>query len=230
MSPEDEIRHMLRAKAASAPLPRPRASVIATARRRRIRRVVVVTVPIAAALSAATMLAGQPTADEPAYAAFKLTKKARVASDGPTRHQHAARGQPITRAMLEKNVECMRGQGFDLPDPVKTSDGWQVIVEDSQPLPSESPDFNVRKRWAEAVFVECRLIDAAGDLVLGGRTREQIKSVMRCARERGFVLPAPEETRPGEFTFDLDATSPRWGSEAWYRTVFVTCGLWRGTR
>jgi hypothetical protein len=213
MSPEDEIRHMLRAKAASAPLPRPRASVIATARRRRIRRVVVVTVPIAAALSAATMLAGQPTADEPAYAAFKLTKKARVASDGPTRHQHAARGQPITRAMLEKNVECMRGQGFDLPDPVKTSDGWQVIVEDSQPLPSESPDFN-----------------AAGDLVLGGRTREQIKSVMRCARERGFVLPAPEETRPGEFTFDLDATSPRWGSEAWYRTVFVTCGLWRGTR
>jgi hypothetical protein len=228
MSLENEFRQMLRAKATVAPSPRPRASVIATARRRRIRRSFTVAVPIAAALSAVTVLAGQPTGDQRAYAAFRVTQKALVHSDAPKPHQHAAPRQPITRAMLEKNVECMRGHGFDLPDPVETSDGWQVIVEDSRPLPSESPDPNLRKRWAEAVFVECRLIDLSGDLVLGGRTRAQIERLTSCARERGFVLPAPKETRPGEFIFDLDAASPQWGSEAWYRTVFVTCGLWRG--
>jgi hypothetical protein len=121
----------------------------------------------------------------------------------------------------------MRAHGFDLPDPVATAQGWQVIVEDSSPLPSESPDYNVRKRWAEAVFVDCRLLDATGDLVFGGRTREQLEGLMACAHAHGFDLPEPTEARPGEFQFDLTKASPKWGSQAWYRTVFVTCGLWR---
>jgi hypothetical protein len=229
MTSEDEIREMLRAKAAMAPSPRPRASAMARARRRRLRAVFAVTVPLAAAVSA-TLLAGQPAGNGGAYAAFGLTETTRGRSEGRAPHREAAPDQQITRAMLERNVGCMRAHGFDLPDPVETADGWHVIVEESQALPSESADLNVRKRWAEAVFVECRLIDLAGDLVLGGRTREQIDGLMGCARERGFVLPAPTETAPGEFLFDLDAASPSWGSEGWYRTLFVTCGLWRGSR
>jgi hypothetical protein len=226
---------MLRAKAALAPSPQLRPSVIPAARRRRICRLVAVTVPIAAALSVAAIFPGRPPADAHAFAAFTLRDTPRLRGDTPTArqrpatddtapHQHASPGEPITRAMLERNVRCMRAHGFDLPEPVETQDGWQVIVEDGRGLPSESPDSDVRKRWAEAVFVECRLIDAAEELVLGGRTRKQVEHLMACARARGFVLRVPTETRPGEFVFDLDAVSPPWGSEAWYRIVFVACG------
>jgi hypothetical protein len=123
----------------------------------------------------------------------------------------------------------MRAQGFELPDPIETSKGWQVIVEasDGAPVRTESRDPGVRRRWAQAVFVDCRLMNLGDELVLGGRSREQIDGLVDCARDEGFVLPSPVERHPGEFTFDLDATSPRWGSESWYRTVFVTCGLWR---
>jgi len=29
---------------------------------------------------------------------------------------------------LKQYVECMRGQGFDLPDPVRTEQGWSILV------------------------------------------------------------------------------------------------------
>jgi hypothetical protein len=31
------------------------------------------------------------------------------------------------------------------------------------------------------------------------------------------------EGQDGEFTFNLGKASRAWGSDAWYRTVFVTC-------
>jgi hypothetical protein len=192
---------------------------------------------IAGAVVAGTTLATRLTPGQRAFAALEVRARANVGNDTPRSgghngapaHEHAApgAGAPITLAMLRRNIECMRKRGFDLPDPVATAKGWQVIVERSGPLPSESPDYNVRKRWAQAVFVDCRLIDATDDLVLGGRTRQQIDGLMKCTRVHGFVLPPPTETSPGEFEFDLTAASPRWGSQAWYQTVFITCGLWR---
>jgi hypothetical protein len=234
MNLEDELRSLLRAKADGyAPLPQGRTSIVTRARIRLLRRSSATMLVLAGASLLATTLAIRLTPGEGAFAALDVRTRPHLGSHAtrPRGHDetpsHAAPGQPITLAMLKKNVQCMRDHGFDLPDPVKTAHGWQVIVEDSSPLPSESPDYNVRQRWAQAVFVDCRLMDPTGDLVLGGRTRQQIAGLMACARAQGFVLPTPTETKRGEFEFDLSVASPRWGSQAWYQTVFVRCGLWR---
>lgn len=236
MNLENELRRLLAAKAdAFAPAPQPRTSVVREARIRVLRRTSTTILVIAVAVLAGTTLTSSITPDQRAFAALAIKTrsttaderaKAGVRKDTPS-HEHAKIGEPITLVMLKENVQCMRHHGFDLPDPVATGQGWQVIVEESSPLPSESPDQNLRKRWAQAVFVDCRLTNVTDELVLGGRTREQIDGLVKCARAHGFVLPTPVETRPGEFEFDLAAASPSWGSQAWYRTVFVTCGLWR---
>jgi hypothetical protein len=226
MNLENELRELLRAKAAAcAPSLQPCASVVRRGRIRLLRRAIAAALVIAGAALVATALQTRVTPSQRAFAAFALDTASRH-SDAPS-DAHADPADPVTLAMLKKNNQCLREHGFDLPAPVKTAQGWQVIVEDSSPLPSESPDYKVRKRWAQAVFVDCRLMDATDDLVLGGRTRQQIEDLMDCARARGFALPAPAETKPGEFEFDLSATAPPWGSQAWYQTVFVTCGLWR---
>jgi hypothetical protein len=41
--------------------------------------------------------------------------------------------------------------------------------------------------------------------------------------QRGFELPAPTVDASGQYTFDLEKASPRWGSDHWYRTLFVNC-------
>jgi hypothetical protein len=227
MIPENELREMLRSKAAAfTSTPRPLDGVSRRARIRTARRALATLTVLVAAVFAGTTVAGRLAPGERAFAALRLS--ANVASDDAApRHRPASPGGPVTLGRLEENVKCMRERGFDLPDPVATPDGWQVVVEEGSPLPSESPDPTVRKRWARAVFVDCRLLDATGELVLGGRSREQVERLMACARAKGFRLPAPTQTSPGEFTFDLGAASPPWGSQAWYRTVFVTCGLWR---
>jgi hypothetical protein len=230
---EKQLREMLRAKAATfAPTPRESELLLARARRRTARNLIRSAASVAALAAVAvvvgTNIADRVTPAESAFAAFTMNKAASKDDVAPP-HAHEEAGELVTRERLETNIDCMRAQGFDLPDPIETSKGWQVIVEasDGTPLPTESRDPVVRRRWAEAVFVDCRLMNLGDELVFGGRSREQIDSLVDCARDEGFVLPSPLERRPGEFTFDLDATSPRWGSGAWYRTVFVTCGLWR---
>jgi hypothetical protein len=228
---ENQLREMLRAQAGTfAPTPQEPDLLLARARRRTVRYLVRSAASAAAVVAAAfvvgTIIAERVTPAQSAFAALRFDEPASK-QDVAAPHAREEAGEPVTRAGLETHVDCMRAQGFDLPDPIETSKGWQVIVEDGAPLPSESRDPSVRRRWAEAVFVDCRLMNVGDDLVLGGRSREQIESLIACAREEGFMLPSAVEGRPGEFTFDLDATSPRWGSEAWYRTVFVTCGLWR---
>jgi hypothetical protein len=226
MSIEQELREMLRARSEYAPAPQPPAHVVRRARARTVRSVLSTAFVVVGALALAVAVASQVAPEERAYAALALDDRPSVKVGAPPDRHSGTEGQPITRPMLEKNLDCMRTRGFDLPDPVATPQGWQVIVESSEPLPSESPDLAVRERWARAVFVDCRLLDFTGDLVLGGRTRLQIDRLRTCARAEGFALPTPSESRPGEFVFDLDSASPRW-SEAWYETVFVRCGLWR---
>jgi hypothetical protein len=46
---------------------------------------------------------------------------------------------------------------------------------------------------------------------------------MNCTRAHGFVLPHPTWNAAGEAQFDLSKAQPPWGSDNWYRTVFVTC-------
>jgi hypothetical protein len=226
MNLEQEIRAVLRARAAAfAPSLQPSDALLRQARLRSLRTVLTTTVLTAAALLVGIAVADRLAPEQPAFAAVNVSETGQLSA--PRSHAHDRAGEPITREMVVQNVRCLRDRGFKLPDPVKTPEGWQVIVESSEPPPSESPDLNVRKRWAQAVFVDCRLMEATGDLVLGGRTRSQIESLLACARGRGFALPQPVENRPGEFVFDLDAASPAWGTDDWYKTVFVDCGLWR---
>lgn len=225
---EKKLREMLRAKAdAHVPSLRPPGSISMRVRIATARRLLFAMTPIVVALFIGTTVVSMLTPNERAFAALTVRQSSQAKEDTGINHTHARSGPAITLSNVKEHVECMRGHGFSLPDPIPTPDGWQVIVEESEPLPSESPDVNVRRRWAEAVFVDCRMLDATDDLVLGARTREQIERLVACVRSEGFRLPRPVESRPGEFVFDLDATSPAWGSKSWYRTVFVTCGLWR---
>lgn len=192
------------------------------ARRRRARLVgalAVVSVTLGVATAVLTRLGPTP----PAYAKFTLVDAATdsIAARHPGEHSippnhHAATGDPMSASRLQSHARCMRAHGVAVPDPVETAQGWMIPVNDSV-IRS-----NV-KAWREAFFVDCRLEDVNQNLVLGGRTREQIDELITCARARGFELPAPSVDASGQYTFDLEKASPRWGSDHWYRTLFVNC-------
>jgi len=168
--------------------------------------------PVAGAALVASLALARLTGGERAFAAFTVQAKPAAHSASPE--------EPITPTKLERHVQCMRDHGFDLPEPVRTADGWRIPV-DRPPVPVD-PKLSP-KRWREAFSVDCRLLDAEENLVLGGRTRAEIDSLLSCTQARGFSLPEPADAGQGEFVFDLARTSPPWGSEAWYRVVFVTC-------
>jgi hypothetical protein len=230
MNLEDDLRNMLRERASTfIPSARPSSAIAVRARRRAAKRLFATGLVILVALGLGATVVGKMTPGERAFAAVNVRQLQDRTADVAPADGHAPPGQSISLPRLEEHVQCLRTHGLNLPDPVKTAEGWQVIVEEAAPLPSESPDPAVRKSWAQAVFVDCRLLDATGDLVLGGRSRGQIDGLMTCAQSKGFVLPEPKEIKPSEFVFDLNTAAPRWGSQAWYETVFVTCGLWRSS-
>lgn len=121
---------------------------------------------------------------------------------------------------LKQYVECMRGQGFDLPDPVRTEQGWSILV------PPGSIDRSDPK-WREAAFVTCRLDlfighPLTGDLVMSFPFESGLITFVACMRNAGFVLPAA--TRSGdEYRFDLGGTNIDTSTEAWNRAIFLTC-------
>jgi hypothetical protein len=43
------------------------------------------------------------------------------------------------------------------------------------------------------------------------------------ATPEGFIHPPPTKDASGQFQFDENEATPAWGSDAWYRVVFVTC-------
>ena len=109
----------------------------------------------------------------------------------------------------------MRAHGVNVPDPQATPEGWTIPVKE--------PPFRSERAFRQALFVDCRLENVTENLVLGGRGQAYIDKLMACPRARGFVLPPPTKDSSGQFQFDVNKASPAWGSDAWFRVVFVTC-------
>ena len=159
------------------------------------------------------------TSGERALAAFTLIDETQP-SAGANRatapgHRHDATGEPLTLARLRQHVQCMRAHGVNVPDPQATPEGWTIDVRE--------PPFRSDKAFRNALFVDCRMENVSENLVLGGRGQAYIDRLMSCSRAHGFVLPAPTKDESGQFQFDLNRATPAWGSDAWYRVVFVTC-------
>lgn len=123
---------------------------------------------------------------------------------------------PRSRDEVQAHVDCMREQGFDLPDPVRTDDGWMVYVEDPDALGVGGPE------WREAAFVTCRPAppEGGGDLYMGSGPAAAIGDFRDCMRAQGFSLPEPR-LEDGTWIFDGDGLP--FGDEAWARALFVTC-------
>jgi hypothetical protein len=214
---EDQLREMLHAKAGSFSPSRflPERVVRGT----RVRRTAQATASFAVLALAALLgvvVANRISPSERAFAAFTLRAKPAPAQRGNTPHRHASAGPPITTATLSRHAQCMRAHGVNVPDPIPTAHGWRIPI-------GQPPIHPNSKAWRQAFFVDCRLMDVEESFVMGGRTRQEIEQLLACTRAHGFTLPQPVEGADGEFTFELAKASPPWGSDAWYRTVFVTC-------
>jgi hypothetical protein len=127
-------------------------------------------------------------------------------------------GEPGSNADQELNdhIACMRAQGFDIPDPVRTADGWTIAVDPS--VVDVGSD-----AWREAAFVTCRLpLPASGNFILG-LSKERVDRFVACVSEQGFDLPEPTMIGDGEYVFDLTSTDIDMNAPEWNRAAFVTC-------
>jgi hypothetical protein len=61
------------------------------------------------------------------------------------------KGQGVPPA-LQRHIQCMRHEGFDLPDPLPTRHGWMIKVSHPASLEVRSA------RWRRAAFVTCALV------------------------------------------------------------------------
>ncbi len=210
---ESKLSEMLKAKAAGfRPSPFMPERVLLRAGARRARTVGMLAL-VAVTLSAASAAALRMTTDQRAFAAFTLVDEKHAAGEKAT--PAGGRGEPLTPTQLERHVQCMRAHGVNVPDPQETPEGWTI--------PVEKPPFRSEQAFRSAFFVDCRLQSATENLVLGGRSRAYIDKLMACTRARGLVLPPPTRDSSGAFQFELNKADPAWGSDAWYRVVFVTC-------
>lgn len=118
--------------------------------------------------------------------------------------------------VLNDHIACMRAQGFDIPDPVRTADGWTIAVDPS--VVDVGSD-----AWREAVFVTCRLpLPGSGNFILG-LSKERVDRFVACVSGEGFDLPEPTMNGDGEYVFDLTGTNIDMNAPAWNRAAFVTC-------
>jgi hypothetical protein len=133
-------------------------------------------------------------------------------------HPQTDDGPTITVNELREHARCMRAQGFDVPDPTRTSDGWAITVAAGR-LDLNSP------RLREAMLVTCGPLGGplSGDLVLGGQSQQQIDRFVACMRSQGFDLPRPSRQPNGDHVFGLGRTSIDTSRPAWNRALFVTC-------
>jgi len=213
---EDDLREMLQARAETLnPAPGLPDRLVRRTRVRRTAQAASSVALVSLALLVGMVVANRITPSEGAFAAFTLRAKPLPAKSENPPHRHDATGPAITMGAIRQHARCMRAHGINVPDPVRTADGWRIPVGQPAIEPSTA--------WRNAFFVDCRLIDVNESFVIGGRTREEIEKLMACTRAHGLELPQPAESVDGEFTFNLGKASPPWGSDAWYRTVFVTC-------
>jgi hypothetical protein len=126
-------------------------------------------------------------------------------SDGPALHQY---------------VDCMREQGYALPDPTSTSDGWGILVEPGS-IDRSDP------AWREAAFVTCNLDKfmprpPGGDLILG-MGPDTVARFVSCMRAQGYDLPEPERSADGAYRWPLNGLGFDTSTDSWRRAAFVTC-------
>jgi hypothetical protein len=122
---------------------------------------------------------------------------------------------------LQQYAQCMREQGFDVGDPVRTQDGWTITTP--------SKGFGT-PAWREAAFVTCRMDQfvprpGPGDLILGF-PKATVTAYVSCLHDQGFDLPEPVLDSEGNYRFDLQAIEAGGvdtSSDAWARAAFVTC-------
>ncbi len=118
---------------------------------------------------------------------------------------------------LSDHIACMRNQGFNIPDPTQTSDGWSIIVDDPAAAGLGT------SAWREAAFVTCAIDrPLSGNLILG-ISKDKVDAFVGCMAGQGYHLPAPTVNQDGEYEFDLTASTIDTGRAAWDRAVFVTC-------
>jgi hypothetical protein len=123
---------------------------------------------------------------------------------------------PNAGSELSDHIACMRAQGFDIPDPVRTDDGWSIPVDPSVVDVGSAA-------WREAAFVTCRLpMPASGNVILG-LSKERVDRFVACVSDQGFDLPQPTLNHDGEYVFDLTGTDIDVSSTAWNEAAFVTC-------
>jgi hypothetical protein len=115
---------------------------------------------------------------------------------------------------------CMRGAGFEVPDPTLSGERWSIRV--SRDRLEEWDDLT---RWREAAFVTCRPrdLDLSGDLVISGISGAQVQEFAACMSEQGYPLPDAQRSS-GHWTFDLNTVAFDTNADAWHRAALVTCG------
>ena len=128
-----------------------------------------------------------------------------------------ATGETSAPAWLSDHIACMRAQGFDIPDPTQTADGWSIVVPDPEALGFGTP------AWREAAFVTCAIDrPLSGNLILG-ISKDRVDAFVACMTGQGFDLPSPSMNDEGEYVFDLTKTDVDTSQPAWDRAAFVTC-------
>jgi hypothetical protein len=127
---------------------------------------------------------------------------------------------PTLESAFQQHVQCMREHGFDVPDPIQTDHGWEILVS------PDSLDFS-DPRWREAALVTCSLEKfeqrpLTGDLVMGFN-RAKIDEFISCMRGQGYDLPEPERSADGEYRWPLLGLGIDTRTDEWNRAVFLKC-------
>jgi hypothetical protein len=225
---EPELRELLRQRASQFSMAQQLPpDILRRARRRRSRAVVLTGAAVLAigALGALSVRpAGAPERGDrsaaPSTATRAMKSVSYVLADRAKEdaHPHTKDGPTITVNELREHARCMRAQGFDVPDPTRTSDGWAITAAPGV--------LDLNFSWfREAMMVTCGPLGGplSGDLVLGGQSQQQIDRFVSCMRSQGFDIPRPSRQPNGDHVFDLGRTSIDTSRPEWNRALFVTC-------
>jgi len=219
---ENEIKEALRRRADSFDMPvEPPHHIVATIHRRRSRNGVVIGLGSATlvAIVAASIFVSQVTGSgTSAGSAQAGTTNGVAAMSYVLLDPKVATGEETSAPRwLREHIACMRNQGFNIPDPTQTSDGWSIIVDDPAAAGLGT------SAWREAAFVTCATDrPLSGNLILG-ISKVKVDAFVGCVAGQGYHLPAPTVNQDGEYQFDLTATTIDTGRAMWDRAVFVTC-------
>jgi hypothetical protein len=212
---ENELRELFDRSASEFDMDRTMdARVLRRARRRTFR---VITGVVAATVAVASVALLSLRGDH--AKTIQPTRVLKLVDYAPPGSEDAA-DDPEYASAFQQHVQCMRDQGFDVPDPVKTDHGWQILMSPG------SVDFS-DARWREAALVTCSLEKfthrpLTGDLVLGF-SEAKINEFITCMRTQGYDLPQPSIGANWEYRWSLQDLGIDTRTDEWNRAVFVIC-------